>query len=152
MEIKQLISEFISVYGGSEEGIRVFASPGRVNLIGEHTDYNGGCVFPAALTMKTTIVIRKRNDNILRLKATDLDGIVEAEYEGGAKVVVNLGNVPRIAAGYRLAPYGYFISAPGVEASALEGCTPVVVEKKGKRRWKRFSVGKLWRLPDLSLL
>jgi len=79
MEIKQLISEFISVYGGSEEGIRVFASPGRVNLIGEHTDYNGGCVFPAALTMKTTIVMRKRNDNILRLKATDLDGIVEAD-------------------------------------------------------------------------
>ena len=38
MEIKQLISEFISVFGGSEEGIRVFASPGRVNLIGEHTD------------------------------------------------------------------------------------------------------------------
>jgi len=79
MEIKQLISEFISVFGGSEEGIRVFASPGRVNLIGEHTDYNGGCVFPAALTMKTTIVMRKRNDNILRLKATDLDGIVEAD-------------------------------------------------------------------------
>lgn len=79
MEIKQLISEFISVFGGSEDGIRVFASPGRVNLIGEHTDYNGGCVFPAALTMKTTIVMRKRNDNILRLKATDLDGIVEAD-------------------------------------------------------------------------
>ena len=49
MEIKELIQEFINIYGGTEEGIRVFASPGRVNLIGEHTDYNGGYVFPAAL-------------------------------------------------------------------------------------------------------
>lgn len=79
MEIKEMIKEFISVFGGSEEGIRVFASPGRVNLIGEHTDYSGGYVFPAALKMRTTIVVRKRNDNILRLKATDLDGIVEAD-------------------------------------------------------------------------
>lgn len=79
MEIKEMIKEFISVYGGSEEGIRVFASPGRVNMIGEHTDYSGGYVFPAALKMKTTIVVRKRNDNIIRLKATDLDGIVEAD-------------------------------------------------------------------------
>lgn len=79
MNIKELIKEFVSLYGGTEEGIRVFASPGRVNLIGEHTDYNGGFVFPAALTMKTTIIARKRNDDIIRLKATDLDGIVEAE-------------------------------------------------------------------------
>lgn len=77
---------------------------------------------------RTALFARKDADAASR----DDDGIVEAEYEGGAKVVVNLGNAPRIAAGYRLAPYGYFISAPGVEASALEGCTPVVVEKKGK--------------------
>ena len=74
-----MIKEFISVFGGSEEGIRVFASPGRVNMIGEHTDYSGGYVFPAALKMKTTIVMRKRSDNLIRLKATDLDGIVEAD-------------------------------------------------------------------------
>ncbi len=88
LEIKEMIKEFISIFGGSEEGIRVFASPGRVNLIGEHTDYSGGYVFPAALKMKTTIVMRKRDDNLIRLKATDLDGIVEAdinklgEYKG----------------------------------------------------------------------
>lgn len=79
MEIKDMIKEFISVFGGSEDGIRVFASPGRVNLIGEHTDYTGGYVFPAALKMKTIIVMRKREDNLIRLKATDLDGIVEAD-------------------------------------------------------------------------
>lgn len=79
MEIKEMIKEFISIFGGSEEGIRVFASPGRVNMIGEHTDYSGGYVFPAALKMRTTIVMRKREDNLIRLKATDLDGIVEAD-------------------------------------------------------------------------
>ncbi|MBQ4631167.1 MAG: galactokinase [Clostridia bacterium] len=79
MEIKDMIDEFLKVFGGSEEEIRVFASPGRVNLIGEHTDYNGGYVFPAALKMRTTIVMRKRDDNLIRLKATDLDGIVEAD-------------------------------------------------------------------------
>ena len=63
MEIKDMIKEFISVFGGDEKDLRVFASPGRVNLIGEHTDYNGGYVFPAALKMRSAIVVRKRDDN-----------------------------------------------------------------------------------------
>ena len=79
MEIKKLIEEFINLYGGTKEGIRVFKSPGRVNLIGEHTDYNGGFVFPAALTMANTVVVRKRDDNVIRLKATSLDIMVEAD-------------------------------------------------------------------------
>jgi len=79
MELNMIIDEFIKLYGGTKDDLRVFQSPGRVNMIGEHTDYNGGFVFPAALTMKTTIVARKRNDNIIRLKATDLDEIVEAD-------------------------------------------------------------------------
>lgn len=79
MSIPELKKQFIETYGGSDEGLRIFASPGRVNLIGEHVDYCGGPVFPAALTMKTTIIARKRNDDIIRLKATDLDIIVETK-------------------------------------------------------------------------
>ena len=79
MEISAIKQEFLKIYGGSADGLRVFASPGRVNMIGEHTDYNGGYVFPAALEMGTTIVCRKRNDHILRLRATDLDVTVEAD-------------------------------------------------------------------------
>ncbi len=79
MDLKSLKKEFISLYGGCEDDIRIFSSPGRVNLIGEHTDYNGGLVFPAALEMCTTIAVRKRNDNKVRLKATDLDVLVEAD-------------------------------------------------------------------------
>lgn len=81
MNISQLKKEFINLYGGEENDIRVFASPGRVNLIGEHTDYNGGYVFPAALKMNTTILARKRNDDTIRLKASDLDIIVEADIK-----------------------------------------------------------------------
>lgn len=77
--LSELKQKFIEIYGGKEDDLRAFASPGRVNLIGEHTDYNGGFVFPAALTMKTTIIARKRNDNIIRLAATDLPDRVEID-------------------------------------------------------------------------
>ncbi len=77
MTIEKMKQIFLELYGGDESELRVFESPGRVNLIGEHIDYCGGCVLPAALTMKTTIVARKRKDNVIRLKATDLDILVE---------------------------------------------------------------------------
>ena len=78
---KKLHDEFIKIYGESDEQIRVFKSPGRVNLIGEHIDYNGGYVFPAALSLSTTVLVRKRNDNIIRLYATDLKYVVQAELD-----------------------------------------------------------------------
>ena len=77
MTIQELKQEFIKTFGGSEDGLQVFASPGRVNLIGEHTDYNGGFVFPAALTFCTTVVARRRDDDVIRMKATDLPDLVE---------------------------------------------------------------------------
>ena len=77
MDTNEMKKIFIELYGEGE--IRVFSSPGRVNLIGEHIDYCGGCVMPAALTMKTTLLARKRNDDIIRLKATDLDIMVETK-------------------------------------------------------------------------
>ena len=60
-----LLNKFEEVFGSSE-GAKVYFAPGRVNLIGEHTDYNGGHVFPAALTLGTYGVARKRNDRKLR--------------------------------------------------------------------------------------
>lgn len=77
MEIAKIKEMFLEYYGDDREPLRVFSSPGRVNLIGEHIDYCGGPVLPAALTMKTTIVARKRRDDIIRLRATDLDVCVE---------------------------------------------------------------------------
>lgn len=79
MELNAIIDRFLEIYGGTKDDLYIFESPGRVNLIGEHTDYNGGYVFPAALTMKTTIVARKRNDQKIVLRATDLEDVVEAD-------------------------------------------------------------------------
>lgn len=79
MELKELKRRFCELYGGTEEDIRIFMSPGRVNLIGEHTDYNGGYVFPAALSMRTAIAYRQNDTETIRMAATDLDVLVEAD-------------------------------------------------------------------------
>ena len=75
MKLSEMKKMFTDLYGDGE--MRVFTSPGRVNLIGEHIDYCGGCVMPAALTMGTIVIARKRDDGVIRLKATDLDILVE---------------------------------------------------------------------------
>lgn len=64
---EHLKDEFCAIYGGKMSEIHLFTAPGRVNLIGEHTDYNGGLVFPAALTFGTTMLVRKREDRMIRL-------------------------------------------------------------------------------------
>ena len=66
---QEFIESFLTYFEGQSDGIRIFKSPGRVNLIGEHTDYNGGFVFPAALTMDTTVLARPRNDRQINLIA-----------------------------------------------------------------------------------
>lgn len=61
-----LINDFNEIFG-EKDGARVFFAPGRVNLIGEHTDYNGGHVFPCALSVGTYAIAIKRNDNKFRM-------------------------------------------------------------------------------------
>jgi len=57
--LNSLTGDFIDLYGGSKEDISVFFAPGRVNLIGEHTDYNGGLVFPCSLHFGTYLLLSK---------------------------------------------------------------------------------------------
>ncbi len=67
MDLISLKEKFTGSYGESTEELRMYFAPGRVNLIGEHTDYNGGFVFPCALHFGTYLLIRRNNTALLRL-------------------------------------------------------------------------------------
>lgn len=77
-----VLKKFEEVFGDSE-GVKVYFAPGRVNMIGEHTDYNGGHVFPCALTIGTYGAARKRNDKKLRFYSMNFEqlGVLESSIE-----------------------------------------------------------------------
>jgi galactokinase len=79
---KELLENFYEIFG-KEGDIRSYFAPGRVNLIGEHTDYNGGHVFPCALTIGTYGIARKREDNIIRFYSANFSklGVIETSLE-----------------------------------------------------------------------
>ncbi len=67
--IESLTAEFLNLHGGKKEDIKVYFAPGRVNLIGEHTDYNGGFVFPCSLHYGTYLLVKIIYDPVLKLKS-----------------------------------------------------------------------------------
>jgi len=73
MDIAELRSEFIRLFGEGKGEVFEFFAPGRVNLIGEHTDYNNGYVLPAALSFGTYLLARKNDGNTLRLATTNFE-------------------------------------------------------------------------------
>ncbi len=77
-----VLRKFAEIYG-SAEGVNVYFAPGRVNMIGEHTDYNGGHVFPCALTIGTYAAVRKRTDNKLRFCSMNFEslGVIESSLD-----------------------------------------------------------------------
>ncbi|MBS2970928.1 galactokinase [Metabacillus sp. KIGAM252] len=78
----QLINQFNEVFGKGTEP-RVFFAPGRVNLIGEHTDYNGGHVFPCALNVGTYCLVRERSDQMMRMYSLNFEdnGMIEFQAD-----------------------------------------------------------------------
>ncbi len=81
MTIQELLEKFESVFGSAGEAS--YFAPGRVNLIGEHTDYNGGHVFPCALTIGTFGIVRKREDRALRFYSANFSrlGVIETSLD-----------------------------------------------------------------------
>ena len=81
MKKQELNQAFTHVFG--READATFFSPGRINLIGEHTDYNGGRVFPAAITLGTYGAARKRDDKLLRFYSANFEelGIIEISLD-----------------------------------------------------------------------
>lgn len=81
MTAKELKKRFTEIYGGNESDVRVFSAAGRINLIGEHIDYCGGPVLPAALNLCTLVAARKTSGKTVRMAATTIDLTAELDIE-----------------------------------------------------------------------
>ncbi|MDR4889960.1 galactokinase [Fredinandcohnia sp. QZ13] len=79
MDLKQLSDKFTTIF--NENDYRSFFAPGRINLIGEHTDYNGGHVFPASITKGTYALARKREDNKIRMYSLNFKDLGVIEFD-----------------------------------------------------------------------
>lgn len=142
MEKEQLRRSFLDIFG--QEADATFFSPGRINLIGEHTDYNGGHVFPAAITLGTYGAARKREDRLLRFYSANFGevGIIEvgldnlvfdkadnwANYAKGVlKFLQEAGH--RIDTGMEIFIYGNIPNGSGLSSSAsLELLIGIIAE------------------------
>ncbi|SEG32244.1 galactokinase [Butyrivibrio sp. Su6] len=74
-EMKKAVLENFEKAYGKKENVKAYFAPGRVNLIGEHTDYNGGHVFPCALTIGTYAAAAKRDDRMIQLFSLNQDKV-----------------------------------------------------------------------------
>ncbi len=142
MNLKQLSEKFTSIF--KETDFRTFFAPGRINLIGEHTDYNGGHVFPGAITFGTYAFARKRKDTLLRFYSVNFEekGIIEfdlgtlnfdkthdwANYpKGMVRFLKEAGH--KIDSGVDVLFYGNIPNGAGLSSSAsIELATGVMLE------------------------
>ena len=79
MEVTELKKSFKEAYG--HEADAVYFSPGRVNLIGEHTDYNGGFVFPCALSFGTYLLIHKNGEKFVQFRSLNQPEVVKVTFD-----------------------------------------------------------------------
>ncbi len=138
-----LKATFGKVYGDTE-GVREYFSPGRVNLIGEHTDYNGGHVFPCALTIGTYGMARRRDDDKIRFYSANVKDskVVEVSLSDlSFNKAYNWANYPlgvvwafkedrgkRLDSGFEMAIWGNIPNGSGLSSSAsLEVLTGTIL-------------------------
>lgn len=158
MNISELKQKFSEVFG-SENTPRVFASPGRVNLIGEHTDYNGGHVFPCALSFNTYVLIAKRNDRKIRLFSANFTDkpVIEADlchivydkkqdwanYPLGVLAVLLKREYP-IDSGFDILFWGDIPQGAGLSSSAsIEVATAYALSSVFDLRIPKFELSKI---------
>ncbi|MCM1034268.1 MAG: galactokinase [Paludibacter sp.] len=130
MNTTELQAAFQSAYGHVAEA--VYFSPGRVNLIGEHTDYNGGYVFPCALSFGTYLLIAKNTEKKMRFKSLNMPEIitlgleqVTIPLEGNSWVNYPLGVIAQFVKrgisftdGYDILIWGNVPAGAGLSSSA----------------------------------
>ncbi|WP_373082421.1 galactokinase [Fusobacterium animalis] len=141
--LENLIKDFKEIFKYSEE-VETFFSPGRVNLIGEHTDYNGGFVFPCALDFGTYAVVKKREDKIFRMYSKNFEnlGVIEfnldnlvyekkddwANYPKGV-IKTFLDRNYKINSGFDVLFFGNIPNGAGLSSSAsIEVLTAIILK------------------------
>lgn len=155
--IKEMKEEFTKLFGTRET--KAFFSPGRVNLIGEHTDYNGGHVFPCAISMGTYAVAADRRDRRVRLYSMNFpaQGVVECALDALTyDTAMGWGNYPmsvmhefqsmgvELAHGFDVVVYGNLPDGAGLSSSAsLEVLTAVLLNDAFGRGFDMVSLVKL---------
>lgn len=131
MTTEQLMERFMDKHGESQHKVRIFNAPGRVNLIGEHLDYNGGYVLPAALEFGTTLIIRPRDDNKVSFSSTNIpyELTISLDEDYGYKsdqwtdypvgVITELNKIGcNLSSGYDLLYHGDIPNGAGLSSSA----------------------------------
>ena len=157
LSTQQLRSNFATIFG--TEADHTFFSPGRINLIGEHTDYNGGHVFPAAISLGTYGAARKRDDNLLRFYSANFEdkGIIEVPLEDlRFEKAHNWTNYPKgvlhflqkaghvIDKGMDVYVFGNIPNGSGLSSSAsLELLTGIIAEKLFDLKLDRLDLVKI---------
>lgn len=157
MNTKELNQAFTNVFGSDADA--TFFSPGRINLIGEHTDYNGGHVFPAAITLGTYGAARKRDDKTLRFYSANFDelGIIDVDLDnlvydkkdswtnypkGVIKFLKEAGH--KIESGFELYVNGNIPNGSGLSSSAsLELLVGIVAEELFDLKLDRLDLVKI---------
>lgn len=139
MDIKDLERRFLQIYGKKAE--HAFFAPGRVNLIGEHTDYNGGLVFPCALSFGTYLLLAKREDGKTCFHSLNMDFTATVNANAfvdkpEAWIKYPLGVMKEFAdrgcevGGYDLLFYGNIPNGAGLSSSAsIEVVTAVMLNE-----------------------
>ncbi|MFG6332897.1 MAG: galactokinase [Lachnospiraceae bacterium] len=141
---QQLVDKFLEIYGEGD-GVSVYFAPGRINLIGEHTDYNGGHVFPCALTVGTYAAARRREDDRLHLYSLNYSesGMIKASLQDlSYRQKDGWGNYPkgvvqtfinkncRIPCGLDILYYGDIPKGLGIGSSAsIEVVTGLILKE-----------------------
>lgn len=157
LSTQQLRSNFATIFGA--EADHTFFSPGRINLIGEHTDYNGGHVFPAAISLGTYGAARKRDDNLLRFYSANFEdkGIIEVPLENlHFEKAHNWTNYPKgvlhflqkaghvIDKGMDVYVFGNIPNGSGLSSSAsLELLTGIIAERLFDLKLERLDLVKI---------
>lgn len=162
LSAEQIRADFAKVFG--VEADHTFFSPGRINLIGEHTDYNGGHVFPAAISLGTYGAARKRDDQLLRFFSGNFEekGIIEVPLENlHFEPEHNWTNYPKgvlhflqeaghkIDRGMDVYVYGNIPNGSGLSSSAsLELLTGIIAEKLFDLQLERLDLVKIGKLTE----